>query len=268
MPVYVTNWGGGAGIPGMGGNPPGAGSPYHQTELAKKPLANIKPAQVAGAGIIAGISATVVKIPEMMNELKEIDQNEELTAKERSIAKGGAKGDAAGSILGATGGAIAGSLLGAIAAGALTGTAIGTAIPGLGNIAGLLIGGAVGAAGFYFGGKAGRKIGEGIGAATADDDEDSEDGQNQRKRVNHASHRSSASRRTRQQSIPISNLPPQITQTSSNITPQKVELGRADINLKIDLTDDRTTVSADMQNNTMPANFETGSRVRYRRGRV
>jgi hypothetical protein len=260
MPVYVTNWGGGGGIPGMGGSHPeaGAGSPYQQTELNKRTSANIKPAQVAGAGAIALISSAAVKIPEMMNELKAIDQNEDLTAKERATAKGGARGDATGSIVGATGGAVAGTLLGAIAASALAGTAIGTAVPGLGNIAGLLIGGAVGAAGFYFGGKAGRKIGEGIGAATAADD-GTEEGQSNRRGPVRPGYRTSAARR---QQIPTSSLPPQITQTGSNVSSQKVELdGKAELKIGIDWSGERPTFNAKLVNNSTPFFFDTGSRV-------
>jgi hypothetical protein len=111
-------------------------------------------------------------IPEMLDELHDIDKDETLTGKEKGKAKGGAIGDASGSIVGATGGAIAGGVLAAMATSALAGTAIGTAIPGIGNIAGLLIGAGIGAAGYYFGGKAGRAVGTAIGGAVADDDED------------------------------------------------------------------------------------------------
>ena len=169
MPVYVTNWGSGSGIPGIGS----AGQVQQQVLNQGNPLTtaqtNIKPAQVAGLGIAAGVAVASVKIPQMMNELAEIKQNEDLTDKERGKAKGGAIGDATGSIAGATGGAVAGTLLAALAGGAVAGTAIGTAVPGLGNLVGLLVGAGIGAAGFYFGGKAGRAIGEGIGESLADD---------------------------------------------------------------------------------------------------
>jgi hypothetical protein len=165
MPVYVTNWGGGA--PGIG-----AGGQFQQLNpLLKGPAsANIPSAgTLAVAGISAGVSAAYAKLPEMFNELEQIEQNKELTAKERGRAKGGAIGDASGSIAGATGGAVAGTLLGAIAGGAIAGRAIGTAIPGLGNAIGLLVGAGIGAAGYYFGGKAGRAIGGKIGESLADD---------------------------------------------------------------------------------------------------
>ncbi|MCL2245071.1 MAG: hypothetical protein FWC03_11505 [Treponema sp.] len=248
MPVYVTNWGS-SGIPagGMGGS--GTGAPLPQTQLgkgtpltnARAAVSNLKPAQYAAGGAIAGIGAAFIKIPQMVNELDQIKQNEDLTSKERGKAKGGAIGDAAGSTIGAAGGAVAGTLLGAIAAGALSGTAIGTAIPGLGNIAGLLIGGAVGAAGFYFGGKLGRKAGEGIGEAAAKDDQ-----------INS------------EYSFSAHELPEQLTQTVTNISQQEVELGHADINLNVNLTGDRPAVTAVIQNNTMPARFNTGSRTELR----
>jgi hypothetical protein len=264
MPVYVTNWGGGT--PGMG-----SGGQFQQTHLAKTQLEkgnpltnaqnavkNITPKQYAGAGAGAGLAAAIVKIPQMMGELNEIKQNEELTAKERGKAKGGAIGDATGSIVGAAAGGAAG-----IAAGAAVGAAVGSVVPVLGTAVGALVGAGIGALGMYLGGKAGRAIGGGIGAAVANDGSEVD---HERRRVNHSGHRTSPTRRLNQQNMHASSLPPQITQTGTNITQQKVELGHADINLNVNLTGDRPTISTVMQNNTMPVSFNTGSRVAQRRG--
>ncbi|MDR0456694.1 MAG: hypothetical protein LBH20_08450, partial [Treponema sp.] len=247
MPVYVTNWGGGTSGIGAGGqfqkqiNPQSNGKPTAPT-----------PAQLAGVGAAAGISAAIVKIPQMMNELDEIKKNDNLTAKERGKAKGGAIGDASGSIVGATGGAVAGTLLGAIAGGAIAGTAIGTAVPGLGNAVGLLVGAGIGAAGFYFGGKAGRAAGGKIGESLASDD--SVTNQVTRRRGKGAGY------------IPVSNLPPQITQADSIVTPQKVELGgQAVMDVNVNLSGISPTASVTMRDNTTPFRFDTGSRVEQRR---
>ena len=179
IPVHVTNWGGAAGssmMPGtgnLGGIRPGAlpGSPL---ESARSAAGSLTAKQYAAGAAGAGLTAAVVKIPQMLNELKAIKQDETLTNKERGKAKGGAIGDAAGSIAGAAAGGAAG-----IAAGAAVGAAIGTVVPGLGTAVGALVGAGVGALGMYLGGKAGRKIGEGIGGAAVSDDENG-----RRRRVN------------------------------------------------------------------------------------
>ena len=193
IPVHVTNWGGsGGGLPGFSG-PPTAGSgglvDQYGRPLASGPgiapppalpategrarqalaagKAAIKSPKTIATGVSAGLLAAVYEIPEMFDEIRDVDRDETLTATEKSKAKGGAIGDASGSIIGAAGGTIAGGVLAAMATSALAGTAIGTAIPGLGNILGLVIGAGIGAAGYYFGGKAGQGIGEKIGAASA-----------------------------------------------------------------------------------------------------
>jgi hypothetical protein len=176
IPVHVTNWGGAAGssmIPGAGigtprnvnagGTTPGAlpGSPLQN---ARSAVGNLTAKQYAGGAAGAGITAAVVKIPQMINELEAIKQNETLTKKERGKAKGGAIGDATGSIVGAAAGGAAG-----IAAGAAVGAAVGSVVPVLGTAVGALVGAGIGALGMYLGGKAGRKIGEGIGGAAYDE---------------------------------------------------------------------------------------------------
>ena len=241
MPVYVTNWNGGAGFSGMG-----SGGQFQQPLLgqgnpltnAQKAVSAITPRQYAGAAAGMAVAAAFVKIPQMMNELEEIKQNEELTSKERGKAKGGAIGDTTGSIVGAAAGGAAG-----IAAGAAVGAAVGSVVPLLGTAVGALVGAGIGAAGMWLGGKAGRAVGEGIGGALADDSAE----------IN------------KQRRILAADLPPQITREGSSINPQKVDLGHADINLNVSLTDDRPKISIVTQNNTMPAMFNTGSRVALRR---
>jgi len=243
MPVYVTNWGGG-GIPAgeAGGN--GTSGTLPQTQLgkgtpltnARTAVSNLKPAQYAAGGATAGIGAAFIKIPQMVNELEQIKQNEDLTSKERGKAKGGVIGDATGSVIGAVAGGIGG-----VAAGAAVGAAVGSVVPVLGTAIGALVGAGIGAFGMWLGGKAGRAIGEGIGGTVAKNDQ----------RIN-------------EYSFPASDLPSQITQTGTNITPQEVELGHADINVNVNLTGDRQTVTTVIQNNTMPARFNTGVRNRLR----
>jgi hypothetical protein len=261
MPVYVTNWGGGAGIPGMG-----SGGQFQQTELAKKTpstnaknaVKNITPKQYGGAAAGAGVAAAFVKVPQMVSELGEIKQNEALTAKERGRAKGGAIGDATGSIVGAAAGGAAG-----IAAGAAVGAAVGSVVPVLGTAVGALVGAGIGAIGMYLGGKAGRKIGEGIGAATAGDEGSGEEGQVSRKRTHRPGYRNSSSRRIRQ--MPVSNLPPQITQTSSNIEPLKAELeGKAVMDVNVNLSGASPTAIVTVRDNTTPLKFNSGSAVQAR----
>jgi hypothetical protein len=169
IPVHVTNAGSLGGL-GAGKTPNGmpAGTPLaNGTPLnnARNAVANLTPKQYAAGGAAMGITAAFVAIPAMTKELDAIEQNEELTNKERGKAKGGAIGDATGSIVGGIAGGIGG-----VAAGAAAGAAIGTIIPGIGNIVGALVGAGVGALGMWLGSKAGRKIGEGIGEGLAKDE--------------------------------------------------------------------------------------------------
>jgi hypothetical protein len=197
IPVHVTNWGGNGGGPsGLSGLPtassgglvdqygrPMASDPGRtpppalpatggrgQQALATGKAAIRSPKTIA-TGVGAGLTAALYEIPEMLDEIHDIDRDETLAGEEKGKAKGGAIGDASGSIVGAAGGAIAGGVLAAMATSALAGTAIGTAIPGFGNIAGLIIGAGIGAAGYYFGGKAGRAVGTAIGGAAAENKE-------------------------------------------------------------------------------------------------
>jgi hypothetical protein len=190
IPVYVTNLGGTASLPvgsmGLPGMQPRSGlvdqygnplsSPTNTSPVPNKssnPLENSRAAvsnltakHYIGSAATAGIGAAIIEIPQMINELHGIDQDDTLTNQERGEAKGGAIGDAAGSIIGAAAGGAAG-----IAAGAAVGAAVGSVVPILGTAVGALVGAGIGALGMWLGGKAGRAVGTAIGGAVAGDDE-------------------------------------------------------------------------------------------------
>jgi len=258
MPVYVTNWGGGMGAPGIG-----AGGQFQQPQaqapqLSNNPLTsaqnavkNITPKQYAGAAGGAALTAAFIKIPQMINELDEIKKNESLTAKERGKAKGGAIGDASGSIAGAAVGGAAG-----IAAGAAVGAAVGSVVPVLGTAVGALVGAGVGALGMWLGGKAGRKIGEGIGESLAADDSEVQTSKETDWRES-PSHKRYKQRYRR--AMPVSDLPPQITQPGSSVTPQKVELGgQAVMDVNVNLSGVNPTASVAIRDNTTDIQFNPG----------
>ncbi|MDR2509317.1 MAG: hypothetical protein LBC77_01585 [Spirochaetaceae bacterium] len=167
IPVHVTNPGAmGAGslldgtpISGKGG------SGAKALTSARAAVGGLSVQQYAMGGATAGIGAAFIKIPQMMGELDAIEQNEDLSEKEKSKEKGGAIGDAAGGILGGVAGGIGG-----VAAGAAVGAAVGSVVPVLGTAVGALVGAGVGALGMWLGSKAGRAIGEGIGEAVAEDE--------------------------------------------------------------------------------------------------
>ncbi len=235
MPVYVTNWGGKAGaspFPSTGaasGNqisttktPTGkaAGTPLGQSKIPKGMMG-----RAAGAG---ALSAALVAVPQMFNEIRDINANEDMTKKEKNIARGGAVGEAVGKIGGA-------------AAGAAAGAAIGSVIPGIGTLIGAAAGGLIG----YFGGRGGRLLGEKIGEAVSGDDEKSEKIGNQ----------------LPSDVIPMENLPYEIT--SQYMTDEPKYTGQTTANLEgevamkvdIDITNRNPTVSAEFIRNT------TGGRV-------
>ena len=267
MPVYVTNWGSGSGLPGIGSAGQVQQPQMQQQTLApqlgsnpltaaKNAVKNITPQQYAGAAGAAAITAAFVKIPQMMNELEEIKQNEDLTDKERSKAKGGAVGDATGSIVGAAAGGAAG-----IAAGAAVGAAVGSVVPVLGTAVGALVGAGVGALGMYLGGKAGRAIGEGIGESMVDDG--SEQPQKKQKAGSYwgGGFEIPSMQQARQVRIPESVLPPQITKTETPIAPPaKAELeGRATVEVNVNISEERATAKVNVKNNNAPFNFNTGN---------
>jgi len=110
--------------------------------------------------------AAMQAIPQMTHELREINEDETLTDRERGQARGGAIGEASGTIAGYAAGGAIGTAVGikaGAAAGAKIGAALGTVVPGVGNVIGLVAGGLIGAGVGWLGGRAGRAIGEGVG---------------------------------------------------------------------------------------------------------
>jgi hypothetical protein len=223
------------------------------------------------------LTAAVVKIPQKLNELEEIKQNEDLTDKERGKAKGGAIGDATGSIAGAAVGGAAG-----IAAGAAAGAVAGSVVPILGTAVGALVGAGIGALGMYLGGKAGRKIGEGIGESLVDDGSE----QPQKKRYNGTMlggidiPRKGQAGPTQQQAngmenptwqlaggmempsrqqvsqvrIPESVLPPQILRNETPIAPPaKAEVeGQVSMDVNVNLSGERPKAQVSFNNSNVP----------------
>ncbi|MDR1836608.1 MAG: phage tail tape measure protein [Treponema sp.] len=62
------------------------------------------------------------------------------------------------------------------------------------------------------------------------------------------------------------DLPPEITQTGSNIAPQKVELGgHAVMDVNVNLSGSSPTASVEIRDNTTPFRYNSGSAVQYRR---
>jgi uncharacterized protein YukE len=164
MPVYVTNWGGGAGLgagtgntfTGTGGIQSGSGlvdqygNPLSSKTIppAGKPLPGKPnwtgrlPSAKASAGTAAGVQAVFSAIG-LATELYDLSKNESLGDDERGKRLGGAVGESVGSVAGAAAGAFIGSLI--------------IPIPGLGAIIGGTIGG-------QLGGMGGRWAGETLGA--------------------------------------------------------------------------------------------------------
>lgn len=133
--------------------------------------------------------------------------------------KSKAKGGAVGAAVGSIGGA---------AAGALAGAAIGSVVPVIGTAIGGLVGGAIG----WFGGKLGRTVGEKIGEAVGKDEVIPE------------------SAAVREELETVQQLPE---------TPVTAELtGNAVMDFNINLSGERPTVSAKVQRNSTPFQYNTG----------
>jgi hypothetical protein len=257
MPVFVTNWGGaGSAAPFTGtqsvgagglldqhGNPIGKQAPQNAPPAKTPPNAkgkkwNLKPnrsrAVKAGAGA-AGFAAVTAAfaVPVMVDELRNISKNEELTKAEKSTARGGAIGDMVGSVGGALGGA---------AAGALAGAALGSIVPGVGTAIGLVAGGLIG----QFGGPLGRLIGEKIGAAVGKETED---------------------KTAAAQAIPAANVPPAITGYAPYAPGQQAMRFDGKVGLQTDLYIHRDGSFTATQKTRNDSNFpyETGSAF-YARG--
>jgi hypothetical protein len=253
MPVYVTNWNSGGGVPGMG-----SGGQFQQPLLGQgNPIAAAQNADnfaygAKKAGAIMVAYTAVTQAAKAYQEVKAIDANEEMTEREKSKAKGGAVGSAVGTTVGTVGGVLAGGIV-AAKVGAMIGTAIapgvGTAIGGaIGLLGGSLVG--------WLGGRAGRAIGEEIGEALADDGSETSRVPNNNRRYGRA-----AQRRMR-----VSDLPPEITQTGSNIAPLRAELdGQAVMDVNVNLSGVSPTASVAIRENPSWIRFNPGSAVQYRR---
>jgi hypothetical protein len=177
---------------------------------------------LAGGAAVGGLTAAYIAIPQMMDELDAIKQDETLTNKERGKAKGGAIGDAGGTIVGGAVGGAAG-----IAAGAAVGAAVGSVVPVLGTAVGALVGAGIGAIGMWLGSKAGRAVGEGIGEAVAKAD------------------------------IPKAlaneiNAVPAIPRGSGN----PVLEGNAVMNIDVKVSDEQTRATVAIGNNNMPIKYD------------
>lgn len=267
MPVYVTNWSGKAGSSPLqssgsaAGNSPAnrtpagqpAGTPLNagsqggtfqkMSGAAYQAWHNTTKTQRIMGGAGAGISAAIISIPKAVNEISEINADETLSKRDKTVKKGGAIGDAAGTIAGAT----AGGALG-VAAGAAAGAAIGSVVPVLGTAVGALVGAGVGALGGWIGGKLGRFTGEKIGGLVAGKKEEL----------------------LPEDTVSASELPPEITSPymaeSSRFAGMNAEIsGTADVNLHLTLDDNRTILSAEtLRNSARNVRVNTGSAIEAR----
>lgn len=179
-------------------------------------------------GVLQTVTTGMVKTLAAIDEVRSINADDSLSGKEKAQKKGGAIGDAIGTTVGTGLGVAAG----AFAAGKM-GAAIGTFIaPGIGTA----IGGAIGMAGGglvgWLGGKLGRTVGEKIGEAVGKDEVIPE------------------SAAVREELETVQQLP---------ATPVTAELtGNAVMDLNISLSGERPTVSAKVQRNSTPFQYNTG----------
>lgn len=230
LPVFVTNMGQG----GMGASN-GLSQAASGGAAGTPTLGGIMDANARnfsnGAiqmGVLQTVTTGAVKTLAAIDEVRSINADDSLSGKEKAQKKGGAIGDAIGTTVGTGLGVAAG----AFAAGKI-GAAIGTFIaPGIGTA----IGGAIGMAGGglvgWLGGKLGRTVGEKIGEAVGKDEVIPE------------------SAAVREELETVQQLP---------ATPVTAELtGNAVMDLNINLSGERPTVSAKVQRNSTPFQYNTG----------
>lgn len=211
IPVYVTNWGGSQANDSdyAGGNASGP--------ISRKPTAKTYARNIAGAGAFAA----AMSIPTVIQDFISISSNEEMTNKEKNIAKGESIGKAGGLVLGSMGGAAAGTAIGA---------AIGSVVPvigtAIGGVVGMGIGTGIGYLGSFLGGKLGGKIGEKLSKEEA-----------------------------------LSEISQEIKNQEAAKESAKVEMqGNATIGVEIGLTDTRTWYKTfQKQNSINNLNINTGS---------
>lgn len=229
-PVFVTNMGQGGMGAANGLSQAASGGPSGKQTLSGIMNANAHNFR-SGAiqtGVLQTVTTGAVKTLAAIDEVRSINADTSLSSKEKAQKKGGAIGDAIGTTVGTGLGVAAG----AFAAGKI-GAAIGTFIaPGIGTA----IGGAIGMAGGglvgWLGGKLGRTVGEKIGEAVGKDEVIPE------------------SAAVREELETVQQLP---------ATPVTAELtGNAVMDLNINLSGERSTVSAKVQRNSTPFQYNTG----------
>ena len=230
LPVFVTNMGQGGMGASNGLSQAASGGAAGTPTLGGIMDANARNFRNGAIqmGVLQTVTTGMVKTLAAIDEVRSINADTSLSGQEKAQKKGGAIGDAIGTTVGTGLGVAAG----AFAAGKI-GAAIGTFIaPGIGTA----IGGAIGMAGGAFvgwlGGKLGRTVGEKIGEAVGKDEVIPE------------------SAAVREELETVQQLPE---------TPVTAELtGNAVMDLNINLSGERPTVSAKVQRNSTPFQYNTG----------
>ena len=230
LPVFVTNMGQGGMGASNGLSQAASGGAAGTPTLGGIMDANARNFRNGAIqmGVLQTVTTGMVKTLAAIDEVRSINADTSLSDKEKAQKKGGAIGDAIGTTVGTGLGVAAG----AFAAGKI-GAAIGTFIaPGIGTA----IGGAIGMAGGglvgWLGGKLGRTVGEKIGEAVGKDEVIPE------------------SAAVREELESVQQLPE---------TPVTAELtGNAVMDLNINLSGERPTVSAKVQRNSTPFQYNTG----------
>ena len=230
LPVFVTNMGQGGMGASNGLSQAASGGAAGTPTLGGIMDANARNFRNGAIqmGVLQTVTTGMVKTLAAIDEVRSINADTSLSDKEKAQKKGGAIGDAIGTTVGTGLGVAAG----AFAAGKI-GAAIGTFIaPGIGTA----IGGAIGMAGGglvgWLGGKLGRTVGEKIGEAVGKDEVIPE------------------SAAVREELESVQQLPE---------IPVTAELtGNAVMDLNINLSGERPTVSAKVQRNSTPFQYNTG----------
>ena len=230
LPVFVTNMGQGGMGASNGLSQAASGGAAGTPTLGGIMDANARNFRNGAIqmGVLQTVTTGMVKTLAAIDEVRSINADDSLSGKEKAQKKGGAIGDAIGTTVGTGLGVAAG----AFAAGKI-GAAIGTFIaPGIGTA----IGGAIGMAGGglvgWLGGKLGRTVGEKIGEAVGKDEVIPE------------------SAAVREELESVQQLPE---------TPVTAELtGNAVMDLNINLSGERPTVSAKVQRNSTTFQYNTG----------
>ncbi|MDR1300960.1 MAG: hypothetical protein LBK43_00615 [Treponema sp.] len=253
MPVYVTNWSGGGSMPigaagfvqgttsstllDQYGNPlplpstPTAGTPAKSS--SKSPRGKIPKGlkTLGAAAMVADVAFEGYKVYQTVQDI----EHSELSESEKEVVRSQAIGAAAGK----TGGEVAGMVLGGLL-GSLAG-------PG-----GTVVGASIGASILGF---LGEKGAEALGRWRAENTE--------KQKTDTKGHYEYTGVNGLpvwvEPQIPIANLPPQITQTKTDLSPQKVALeGQAVMDVHVDIRGQRPTAQVAVRQNSIPMRFNTG----------